>query len=433
MLTHKPCATLAGMRTRHAVPILMAAICIGLVAASCSSNDTVPFEGVGGGAGKEAGVDASAGTAGTAGVSGDGGVAGASGSAGAGGSSGAGGAAGGSAGSGGAAGTAGSSGTAGAAGTGGVAGAAGATGGSAGVGGSSGKGGSAGSAGTSGGGAGGASGAAGASGTAGQGGTAGIAGAGGSAGSSGASGSAGAAGAGSCSTIVRHDDASDAAYASEWSDATNGGVGFNAWQINRSIQDSQMDGSFLGTSANNGPGTASTNIDTAGKAFGLYANGNNGVSNAYVVAWRPFATSPLAVGDTLVVRLDTGYVEPPDGMVGMALPGEVPDFGNMFSAMPGTTTRFAFVFRGGKFNYESHDQAAYHDTSVALTYGGLKLALTLTAADAYSLRINDGAPLTGTLGGAAGTPILGVAFFNYLAGAGSSHDLFFNSIQVCHP
>jgi hypothetical protein len=75
----------------------------------------------------------------------------------------------------------------------------------------------------------------------------------------------------------------------------------------------------------------------------------------------------------------------------------------------------------------------YHDTGVALTYGGLKVAFTLTTGDAFELRLNDGAPMTGTLGGTAGTPIQGVAFFNYNAGSGSSHDLFFNSLQTCHP
>jgi hypothetical protein len=91
------------------------------------------------------------------------------------------------------------------------------------------------------------------------------------------------------------------------------------------------------------------------------------------------------------------------------------------------------VFRGGKSNYESYDSTGYHDTGIALAYGGLKVAFTLTGADTYELRINDGAALSGTLGGTSGTPLSGLVFFNYNAGPDGSRDSFFNSIEVYHP
>ena len=101
--------------------------------------------------------------------------------------------------------------------------------------------------------------------------------------------------------------------------------------------------------------------------------------------------------------------------------------------LPNSTSRFVFRFKGGLFNYEWFAAGVYYDTGVALTYGGLKVAVTLTGVDTFELRVNDGAPVSGTFGGTAGTAVQGVAFFNYNAGPGGPHDLFFNSIEVCHP
>ena len=285
----------------------------------------------------------------------------------------------------------------------------------------SGAGGAAGSAGISGGGTG--QGAGGAGGTGGQGGIAGSGGGGGAAGEGGSGGGA----------LGRHDAANEAAYANGWANGSNGGVGFDPWLINVTIGDTNRDGWFLGTAANNGTAPGSTNIDTDGKAFGLYANGNDGVSDAAVIAYRPFGANALQVGERFVARLDNGLVDPGGIMVGFSLPGEVPDYGHLYAAFPGSTTRFAFVLRAGSANYETWDGGDYHDTGVSQTYGGLAVVFELTGADSYQLTIDGGNALAGTLGGVPGTPLHGVAFVNYIAGAGVAYDFFFNSIATYVP
>jgi hypothetical protein len=82
------------------------------------------------------------------------------------------------------------------------------------------------------------------------------------------------------------DNASNAAYNSGWSNATNGGTGFAAWSLS---SDGVNAGHFNGDPTNYG--MSSTGIGTT--AFALY-----GHTNHYAYALRNFST-PLGVGDIL--------------------------------------------------------------------------------------------------------------------------------------
>jgi hypothetical protein len=198
------------------------------------------------------------------------------------------------------------------------------------------------------------------------------------------------------------DDASQGAYSDGWSTGDNGGSGFGAWTLNNS----GSGGWFVGSSANNG--FANGNIDVNGKSWGLWAN-SGGLSEAT----RQFP-SALSAGQTFYLKMDNGFVQN-GGTVGFALRN-------------GSNNRFEFLFIGGNANYLVNDSTTGRNTGVGFTSAGLSLAFTLTGTDSYSLAINGGTPMTGTLAGSGSIDTL--RFFNANAGTGSAYDLFFNSLEV---
>ena len=106
----------------------------------------------------------------------------------------------------------------------------------------------------------------------------------------------GAASSAQADTIIAQDNASYAVYNGGSFNGLNGGTGFGAWSVN-----SPNGGSFIGNSTNNG-GVPSGGINsTGGKAFGIYSNG------AQTTATRPL-TTPLAIGQTLSLDFDNGYI-----------------------------------------------------------------------------------------------------------------------------
>jgi hypothetical protein len=224
-----------------------------------------------------------------------------------------------------------------------------------------------------------------------------------------------------------------------WVTGDNGGTGFGAWDLGASIANSNNDGLFIGSSANNG-NVPSGNIDTAGRAWGLFASGSNGVANAFAVGYRPFTGGVLSVGQTVTLKMDNGFIDSAgSGMVGFVLMNSDPVSGNaLFSVLPNSNTRFEFLFVGGTNVYQiaRGDGAGSYtmlDTGIGFTDGGLSIVFTLTGTNSYSLSINGGAPLTGTLGGTSGESLNGIAVFNYIAGHDSTHDAFFNSLAVLQP
>jgi hypothetical protein len=231
------------------------------------------------------------------------------------------------------------------------------------------------------------------------------------------------------------DNAADIAYSGGWSSGSNGGIGFGPWDLGVSINDPNRDGFLIGSSSSNG-NPPSGNIDTSGKSWGMYANGHNQVLDALAVAYRPFMGS-LAVGQTTTLNMDNGFVDSgPPGIVGFSLMNADPVSSNaLFSTLPNTNTRFAFSFTGGDTNYKialGDGMGSYNtiDTGTGFTDGGLSLAFTLTGANTFSLRINSGSAISGTLGGSSSDALNGIALFNYVAGSGSSNDAFFNSLAI---
>ena len=232
--------------------------------------------------------------------------------------------------------------------------------------------------------------------------------------------------------LIASDSAADSAYDSGWFNGSNGGSGFGPWSLSVSINDGDRNGFFVGSSANNGT-APSGNIDTAGRSWGAYANGSDGVNNALAVAYRPF-TGSLSVGQTLTLSMDNGFIDN-SYLVGFSLMNADPATPIPFGALPNNNTRFQFSFTGGESNYELKlgagvDGVTTVDTGTGFTADGLNLSFTLLASDEYSFSVNGGSPITGTLGGTSGEALNGIALFNYRAGTGASNDAFFNSMAI---
>ncbi len=232
--------------------------------------------------------------------------------------------------------------------------------------------------------------------------------------------------------LIASDSAADSAYDSGWVDGSNGGTGFGPWSLNVSIQDGDRNGFFMGSSANNGS-APSGNIDTAGRSWGMYANGSDAVLNALAVAYRPF-TGSLSVGQTLTLAMDNGFIDN-SYMVGFSLMNADPATPIPVGALPNSNTRFSFSFTGGESTYkltlgDGMGGTTSVDTGVGFTADGLSVAFTLLAGDQYAFSVNGGTPFTGSLGGTSDEALNGIALFNYRAGEGSSNDAFFNSLAI---
>ena len=238
--------------------------------------------------------------------------------------------------------------------------------------------------------------------------------------------------------IISSDSAADAVYAGGWTNGANGGAGFGAWSQMTTVASSNNDGFFIGSSTSNGVAIPSGGIDVGGKSWGLYANGHDHVNSAFSEAYRPFAGA-LTPGQTVVVKMDNGGIDG-GGMVGIALLNQDPAaVNNIFTALPNSTTRFALTFSGGDTNYNINlgnfagGTTVTINTGIGFTDGGLTVAFTLNSNDTFSVSINGGAPITGSLGGQTNQTINGIALFNYVAGATRNNDLYFNSLQIWQP
>lgn len=199
-----------------------------------------------------------------------------------------------------------------------------------------------------------------------------------------------------------------------WTNGSNGGSGFGAWQLTPS-SNSNNAGFFLGNSANNGS-VPSGNINSAnGTAFGLYANSGQTAS-----AVRPFTGGALAVGQTLSLQMDNGWIDN-SRVVGFSL------------QTSGGANVLEFYFRGGTANYIINVGGVETTTAVAYTDGGLSLAFTLTSPTTYALDVtrlvnSQVFNLTGSFGSPASIERL--RLFNFSAGGGGAYDAFFNHLRI---
>jgi len=215
------------------------------------------------------------------------------------------------------------------------------------------------------------------------------------------------------------DDAAQSTYDDGWSSTDNGGSGWSGpWSLTTSPGASgSQAGHFIGSSTVNGDSSSGGDIDTAGRAWGLYAN-----SSYISSATRGFAGEFLGIGQTFVFDFDNGFI----------------DNGSSVSATlrgAGGTPDFYFNFVGDTANYHVGQSGIFGfttDTGVGFTDQGLHVEIELTGTNTVSTSIT---PLGGsttvvnsTLAGNAAWDR--VMFENANAGSGDANNLYINSISV---
>ncbi len=221
------------------------------------------------------------------------------------------------------------------------------------------------------------------------------------------------------------DSAADGAYDDGWQTGDNGGSGFGAWTIFTTDVNPDRNGVFVGSSGNNGS-APSGNIDSAGRAWGTYANqliNQDVFSIGFVSASRSFTGGELSIGQSLLIRMDNGFIGSTfrgAGAVGFSL------------------NRFSFFFAGGGSEYrigygDPNDTIGLQGTGVAFTDDGLDLAFTRTGVDTYQFVItpNGGAAveINGVMSETGGA-LDSILLYNKTAGAGAEADAFFNSMAI---
>lgn len=203
------------------------------------------------------------------------------------------------------------------------------------------------------------------------------------------------------------DQADAAAYNSGWTNGSNGGSGFSAWSLSPASNSGNA-GFFIGSS----------DINTAGESWGMYANSGQTAS-----AVRPFGAD-LTVGSTVTFKMDNGGING-GGTVGWGLQNG------------SGQNLLEFYFIGGQAEYKINDNSGEYGTGISFTNAGLILSFTLQTATTYQLVVT---PLTGSsstftgslINPAGGQVVNRLRLFNANAGSGSANDAFFNSLDVCY-
>jgi hypothetical protein len=224
---------------------------------------------------------------------------------------------------------------------------------------------------------------------------------------------------------LAYDSAADATYDDGWHSGDNGGSGFGPWTLTNVSPTGDRNGHIIQTSTGNGD-APSGNIDTASRAFGLYANqlaGPNGLDIGYATAARNFTGGEIAVGQSLLISMDNGFV-------GSWALGP--------SAVGFSLNRFSFFFAGGGTEYrigygDPNDVIGTTGTGVPFTDDGLDLVFTRTGTDSYQLEVTPIGGSTTTINGTlpqTGGSLDSILLYNRTAGPGSSNDVFFNNLAI---
>ena len=207
----------------------------------------------------------------------------------------------------------------------------------------------------------------------------------------------------------------------------DGAGGFGAWQV---VPASNLgnSGAFIGSSAANGSGCNSGNIDcnTGGgpKSFGVYGNGG-----AEGRATRTF-NGELVVGQTFTIDMDNGFI---GGVYANNYVAEL-QLRNSSGQI-----RWGFHFRGGAGEYQMYDASNTSfergTSGLGFTANGLRLVFTLTGANTYSVNIYSpataGSPtrsFTGTLANSGG--IDRVTVLKRDTNSGCNYDAFWNNMSI---
>ncbi|MBU3660286.1 MAG: hypothetical protein FGM14_10470 [Flavobacteriales bacterium] len=208
---------------------------------------------------------------------------------------------------------------------------------------------------------------------------------------------------------VDQSNADASTYNTSWSNgSSDGATGLNSW----SLSTTGTAGHFIGTS----------DIDVNTESWGMYAN-SSGEANGI----RPF-TSNLSTGSSLNFSIDNGSVQS-GGVVGFSLRNS------------SSQNLMEFYLTGGSSFYTINDNAGPSLTSVPNTTTGLRISISYTGANTYSISITPASGgnttyFTGRTFSTTGTSNQvprEIRFFNYNAGSGSQYDYFINSISLNRP
>ncbi len=221
------------------------------------------------------------------------------------------------------------------------------------------------------------------------------------------------------------DSASDPAYSGGWTNGSNGGSGFDGWQLDPTPPTNSY-GHFIGSSINNGNGlddgvtggvASDGDIDSAGSAaWGIYAN------NGYVaLGVRMFAGGNfLGAGQTFSADLDNGWIV--DGaQVTLAL----------LSISQSPMLQLFFI--GGTNEYQYTDATGTYYTGIPFSDEGLNFAVTMTGPLAYTATLTLRNGTTTNWSGSVNQQLYGFGVQNNNAGGtvgGSAYDVFINNISV---
>ena len=217
------------------------------------------------------------------------------------------------------------------------------------------------------------------------------------------------------------DNAGNATYNSGWSNGSNGGNNFGPWMLSTQNNNASTGGHFIASSTGNGDGDSNSDgdIDTGGRAFGMYANSGD-VSNAV----RNFVQL-LTPGTVFSLQMDNGWIES-GGTVGFGLQNASGE--NLLE----------FYFRAGESDYKYNDASNEQGTGLGFTDEGLNIEITLLTATTYAIiatRLDGGSfSTTGTLKNpAGGQDMARFRVFNANAGPDAPRNAYFNRFSVCYP
>jgi hypothetical protein len=221
------------------------------------------------------------------------------------------------------------------------------------------------------------------------------------------------------------DDAAQAVYTNGWFNGTNGGSGFGPWVLTNTVNDADDFSGFLIL----GSGVAA--VDTNGKSFAMYANGDN---TDAALAYRSISNA-LTVGQVFTLKFANGSVAN-NGDIGFCLGNSAtfpPALSSLTFVTLATSASFMFYFTGGSSDYYVYDGNGTSDSGVPWTEAGLTLQFALVDSGHYSLTIKSADGST-TLASFFDQPLTGSANLDTFAGfnlqTGSGENDYFNQFSI---
>jgi len=220
------------------------------------------------------------------------------------------------------------------------------------------------------------------------------------------------------------DSASDPAYDSGWTTGTNGGYGWNGWQLSASTSGNYW---FIASSTLNGDdGSVNSPPGDGGVAWDITSPSGDG---QYATATRPLPFA-LTGDDNISCYFDSSTTINPSGE-------QVFQIENV--SKTGTEPIFSFGAVAGYSDYVYADVAGasvFHDTGILLADAGFHLNFFVTGSgtyDFYVSSVDDDSIRDEFIGNMAALPINQISFSDVSNGSSQSTSLFFNYIAATIP